>query len=99
MDKNVMEQEVVYVAFADPEKGKPTHVFFGVAAPSESQNVPGLKKVIINTLKRNSLESVIEKIVFLLSNSASCQLWKTFWVDQIILSVLPLGVIRLVLWS
>ena len=38
-----MEQEVVYVAFADPEIGKPTFVFLAVVALSESQDAPGLK--------------------------------------------------------
>ena len=62
----VTEQEVVYVAFADPEKGKPILLFFKAVALSESQDAPGLKKAIIDTFKRNSLESAIEKIVFLL---------------------------------
>ena len=38
-DRSVREQEVVYVAFADPEAGKPTLAFL-VVAPSESQNAP-----------------------------------------------------------
>ena len=33
-DKSVTEQEVVYVAFADPETGKPTLPLFEVVAPS-----------------------------------------------------------------
>ena len=70
-DKSVMEQEVVYVAFADPETGKPTLAFFEVVAPSESQDVPGLKKVIVKIFNRNCLESVIEKIVFLASDGES----------------------------
>ena len=41
-----------------------------VVAPSESQDAPGLKKAIIDTFKRNSLESVTEKIVFLSSDGA-----------------------------
>ena len=34
-------------------------------------DAPGLKKVIINTFKGNSLESVIENIIFLSSDGAS----------------------------
>ena len=67
--KCVTEQEVVYVAFADPGTGKGTGkatlVFLEVVIRPEIQDVPGLKKAIINTFKRNSLEFVIEKIVFL----------------------------------
>ena len=69
-DKSAMKQEVVCVTFADPETGKPTLPFFEVAAPPESQDAPGLKKAITDTFKRNSLESVIQKIIFLSSESA-----------------------------
>ena len=66
----VTEQEVGYVTFADSEKGKSTLLFFKAVALSESQDAPGLEKAIIDTFKRNYLESVIEKIVFLLQDSA-----------------------------
>ena len=69
-DKSIAEQEVVYVAFADPETGKRTLEFLEVVAPSESQDAPGPTKAIIDTFKKNSLESVIEKIVFLSSDGA-----------------------------
>ena len=69
-DKSVAEQEYVFVAFADPETGKPALAFFEVVTLSESQDAPGLKKAIINTFKRNSLEFVTEKIVFLSSDGA-----------------------------
>ena len=65
-----MEQEVAYVVFADPKKGKPTLAFFEVVAPFKSQDALGLKKAIIDTFKRNSLESGIEKFVFLSSDGA-----------------------------
>ena len=58
-DKSVAEREVVYVAFADPETGKPTSSFLESVAISESQDAPGLKKAIISTFKRNSLEKEI----------------------------------------
>ena len=67
--KSFTEQEVVYVAFADPETGKPTLPFLEVVAPSESQDAPGLKKAIIDAFKRNSLESVVLKIIFLSSGN------------------------------
>ena len=52
-DNSIIEQEVLYVIFTDPETFKPTMRFFEVA-PADSQDVPGLKKAIfqhfINTL-------------------------------------------------
>ena len=39
--KVLWEQEVVYVAFAHPETGKPTLAFFKAVTPSESQDAPG----------------------------------------------------------
>lgn len=38
IDKSVSEQEIAYVAFADPETRKPSFVFFEVIAPSKSQD-------------------------------------------------------------
>ena len=70
MDKSATEQ-VVYVVFADPETGKPTLVFLEVAVPFKNQDASGLKKAIINTFKRKSLESVVQKIIFLLLDGAS----------------------------
>ena len=61
---SVIEQEIVYVAFAGSKTGKPTPAFFEVVASFESQDTTRLKKVIINTFTRNSLECIIEKIVF-----------------------------------
>ena len=53
-DNSVIEQEVLYVIFTDPETFKPTMKFFEVVPPADSQDVPGLKKAIfqhfINTL-------------------------------------------------
>lgn len=70
-DASVTEQEVIYVVFVDPETGKPTLTFFEVVAPSENQAAHGLKEAIVDAFKRNSLESVVEKIVFLSSDGAS----------------------------
>ena len=53
-DNSIIEQEVLYVIFTDPETFKPTMKFFEVVPPADSQDVPGLKKAIfqhfINTL-------------------------------------------------
>ena len=46
-DNSVIEQEVLYVIFTDPETFKPTMKFFEVVAPADSQDAPGLKNPIL----------------------------------------------------
>ena len=70
-DNSVIEQEVLYVIFTDPETFKPTMKFFEVIAPADSQDAPGLKNAIFATFHKHSLESVLSKIVFLSSDGAS----------------------------
>ena len=70
-DTSIIEQEVVYVIYTDPETHLPVLKFFRVVAPSVSQDAPGLKQAIIAAFKENSLESALEKIVFLSSDGAS----------------------------
>ena len=70
-DNSVIEQEVLYVIFTDPEISKPTMKFFVVVAPADSQDAPGLKNAIFATFHKHSLESVLSKIVFLSSDGAS----------------------------
>ena len=63
-DDSVIEQEVLYVTFTDPETFKPTMKFFQVLAPIDSQDVPGLKNAIFATFHKHSLESVLNKNCF-----------------------------------
>ena len=70
-DNSVIEQEVLYVIFTDPETFKPTMKFFEFVAPTDSQDPPGLKNTIFATFHKHSLESVLSKIVFLSSDGAS----------------------------
>ena len=71
LTNSVIEQEVLYVIFTDPETFKPTMKFFEVVAPADSQDAPGLKNAIFATFHKHSLESVLSKIVFLSSDGAS----------------------------
>ena len=59
----------------DPETFKPTVKFFEVAAPSYNQDAPGLKQVIFTIFRKNMLELVLKKIVFLASYG---ELWQRF---------------------
>ena len=70
-DNSIIEQEVLYVIFTDPETFKPTMKFFEVVAPADSQDAPGLKNPIFATFHKHSLQSVLSKIVFLSSDGAS----------------------------
>ena len=64
-DNSTTEQEVLYIIFVDPETFKPTIKFLEVVLPSDSQDAPGLKDTITATFKKHSLESILEKMVFL----------------------------------
>ena len=70
-DKSITEEEVVYVIFTDPETHLPVLKLFHIIAPSISQDAPGLKQAITDYFNENSLESALEKIVFLSSDEAS----------------------------
>ena len=54
-DNSVIEQEVLYVIFVDPDTFKPTIKFFEVVAPADSQDAPGLKDAIKETFKNINL--------------------------------------------
>lgn len=45
--------------------------FFQVAVPSYNQDVPAFKQAIFAIFRKNMLELVLKKIVFLASNGAS----------------------------
>ena len=61
---SVIEPEVLYVIFTDPETFKPTMKFFEVVATADSQDAPGLKNAIFATFHEHSLESA--KLFFFL---------------------------------
>ena len=63
-DNSVIEQEVLYVIFTDPETFKPTMKFFEVVATADSQDAPGSKNAIFATFHEHSLESA--KLFFFL---------------------------------
>ena len=63
-DKNIAEQELVYVIFTDPETHFPALIFFHVVAPTVNQDAPGLKQTIADSFKENLLESTFEKFAF-----------------------------------
>ena len=75
-DKSITEQEVVYIIFTDPETHLLVLKFFHIIVPSINQDTPGLKQAITDSFKENSLESALEKIVFLSSDRASVQCGK-----------------------
>ena len=61
--RNVEEQEVVYISYRDTVTLQPTLKFFNIVAPKYSQDVDSLKK--------QYLEAVPEKMIFLSSDGPS----------------------------
>ena len=51
-DKNITEQEVIYVIYVDPDTNLLVMNFFGIAAPEKSQDATGLKEAIISGFSR-----------------------------------------------
>ena len=45
--------------------------FFQVVAPSYNEDAPGFKQAIFTIFRRNMLELVLKKIIFLASDGAS----------------------------
>ena len=78
-ENSIIEQEVLYVIFTDPETFKPTMKFSEVLAPADSEDAPGFKNAILATFHKHSLESILSKIVLLSSGGASVNSSKDSW--------------------
>ena len=63
-DKSVVEQEVIYITFMDPDTYLPMMKYFTVVAPT-SQVLTGIKEAIENNFEEHRLSEIIEKIVFI----------------------------------
>ena len=70
-DNSITQQEVLFVIYTDPETFKPTMKYFEVAVLSCNQVAPGLKQAIFAIFRKNMLELVLEKTVFVASDGAS----------------------------
>ena len=69
-DKSVVEQEVIYITFMDPDTYLPMMKYFTVVAPT-SQDLTGIKEAIENSFEEQRLSEIIEKIVFIGLEGAS----------------------------
>ena len=84
-DISVTDQEVVYVSYRDPVTLLPTLKCFNFVTPKDSQDAQGLKEAIIDAFKKENLESVLDKMVFLSSDGASvCQHWQKLWLNSLV---------------
>ena len=70
-DHSITEQEVVYVAYADPDSFQPCLKFLHLALPKDSQDAHGLKECILSAFKDHGMKDLIPKMVFLASDGAS----------------------------
>ena len=64
-NKNITEQEVIYVIYVDPKKNLPVRKFFEIATPDRSHGALGLKEAIISVFSRHGLCSRLKKILLL----------------------------------
>ena len=69
-DAAIIEQEVVYFLFADPDTFEPSLAFFSVIELTESQDAAGLKTALEEALKSKDMD-IMDKTVFLASDGAS----------------------------
>ena len=69
-NKSITEQELIYVIYVDPDTNLPVMNFFEIAAPENSQDVPGLKEVIISAFSSHGLDSALKEMIFLSSDGA-----------------------------
>ena len=51
--KSLTKQEVIYAICIDPDTNLPMMNFFEIAAPENSQDVPGLKEAIMSAFVRH----------------------------------------------
>ena len=70
-DHSIIGQEVVYVAYADPDSFQPCLKFFHLASPKNSQDAHGLKEFILSAFEDHGMRDLIPKMVFLASDGAS----------------------------
>ena len=67
----IVEQEVIYVTFLDPDNFEPHLTFFTVTELNKSQDAQGLKRALFNFFDDHAIDSILNKMVFLASNRAS----------------------------
>ena len=70
-DAVVVKQEVIYVAFFDPDNFEPHLTFLTVAELKESQDEQGLKRALFKSFEDHNIEGILNKIVYLASNGVS----------------------------
>ena len=70
-DAAIVEQEVIYVTFLDPDNFEPCLIFLTVAELNKSQDAQGLKRALFKSFEDHNIEGILNKIIFLASNEAS----------------------------
>ena len=69
-DHSITEQEVVYVAYDDPDSFQPCLKFFHLVSPKDSQDARSLKECILSTFEDHGMKDLIPNMVFLASDGA-----------------------------
>ena len=63
-DAAIIEQEVIYLLYLDPDNFVPRLSFFTVSELHQSQDAAMLKSAIVNAFTENNMEDALSKIVF-----------------------------------
>ena len=63
-DAAIIEQEVIYLLYLDPDNFVPRLSFFTVSELHQGQDAAMLKSAIVNAFTENNMEDALSKIVF-----------------------------------
>ena len=69
-DSSIVEKELIYVIFVDPDTFVPTCSFFSLKEPI-SQDAAGIKQAIEDSFREKGLSDILTKMVFLSSDGAA----------------------------
>ena len=69
-DSSIVEKELIYVIFVDPETFVPTCSFFALKEPI-SQDAAGIKQAIEESFREKGLSDILAKMVFLSSHGTA----------------------------
>ena len=70
-DATIVEQEVIYAIFLDPDNFEPGLTFLTVAELTKSQDAQGLKRALFKIFEDHNIEGILNKIVLLALDGAS----------------------------
>lgn len=80
-DSSLVEKELIYVIFVNPETFVPTCSFFALKEPI-SQDAAGIKQAIEKSFREKGLSDILEKNGVSILRWCSHKLWAGQWVNH-----------------